>query len=376
MKRSIDRILTTHAGSLPRPPELAELLIAADAGQPVDRAQLASTVSQAVRDIVRKQRDAGIDSVNDGEMGKPGYSTYVKDRMTGFGGVSRMTPRGEARDFPEWNERARLAPMSRPACDGPIEWTDFAAVEKDIADLQAATEHGSQAEVFMTAASPGVIATFLANEYFPTREAYLARLAEVMHDEYKAITDAGFILQLDCPDLAMTRHNRFADLSNSEFVRIAEQNIEAVNEATKDIEPEKMRLHLCWGNYEGPHHMDIELKEIIDAVLKARPAGLSFEGANPRHEHEWAVWKDVKLPEGKVLYPGVIDSTTNFIEHPELVAQRIERYANLVGRENVVASVDCGFGTFVTSNTVDTRIVWAKLAALAEGARIASKVLW
>jgi 5-methyltetrahydropteroyltriglutamate--homocysteine methyltransferase len=379
MKRSTDRILTTHTGSLPRPPDLADMLVAFDAGNLSGLDALAARTTAAVKEVVEEQRRAGLDVINDGEMGKVGYSTYVKHRLTGFGGQSGQVARGEAKDFPEWNERGRgtLPVMQRPACDGPIEWKDFAAVERDIADLKGAlATAGPVEEAFMTAASPGVIAIFLANNYFPSREAYLEALAGVMQAEYEAITDAGFVLQLDCPDLAMSRHNRYADMSTPDFVKLVEQNVEVVNEATRNIAPDQMRLHLCWGNYEGPHHMDVELKDILAAVLKARPAGLSFEGANPRHEHEWAVWKDVKLPDGKVIIPGVIDSTTNFIEHPELVAQRIERYAGAVGKENVIASTDCGFCTFATSNTVDTRVAWAKLKALSDGAEIASSRLW
>jgi 5-methyltetrahydropteroyltriglutamate--homocysteine methyltransferase len=379
MKRSTDRILTTHTGSLPRPPELAEMLVALDAGQLTDTAALAARTTAAVKEAVEKQRQAGLDVINDGEMGKVGYSTYVKHRLTGFGGESGQVIRGEAKDFPEWNERGRgTAPaMRRPACDGPIEWKDFAAVERDIADLKAALhDAGPVEEAFMTAASPGVVAHFLANSYFPSRDAYLEALANVMRAEYEAIANAGFILQLDCPELAMSRHNRYVDMSTPDFVKLVKQNVEVLNEATRNIAPEQMRLHLCWGNYEGPHHLDVELKDIIGAVLEARPAGLSFEGANPRHEHEWVVWQDVKLPDGKVIIPGVIDSTTNFIEHPELVAQRIEHYAGAAGKENVIAGTDCGFGTFATTNTVDTRVAWAKLKALAEGAGIASSRLW
>lgn len=380
MKRSKQRILTTHTGSLPRPPDLVDLLRKADAGEPIDRGAFDRRVREAVAEVVRRQVEAGIDSVNDGEMGKPGYSTYVKDRLTGFEGQSRVTTvQGEARDFPEWAERRRGGPQlqfSRPTCTGPIEWRDFDAVRHDIDNLKAATAGLEVEEIFMTAASPGVIAIFLANEYFPSQEAYLERLAEVMRDEYNAVHQAGFVLQLDCPDLAMSRHNRYADRTLDDFRSIVAMHVEVVNAATRDIPPDAMRLHLCWGNYEGPHHLDVPLKDIIDIVLKARPNGISFEGANPRHAHEWTVWKDVKLPPEKVLYPGVIDSTTNFIEHPELVAERIANYAGVVGRENVVASTDCGFGTFAASDTVDRRVAWAKLAALAEGARIASSRLW
>ncbi len=377
MRRSMDRVLTTHTGSLPRPPELAEMIWQAEMGNASDAAAFQAAVQDAVKETVRRQVELGVDIVNDGEMGKPGYATYIKDRVTGFGGhtEARMVW-AEAREFPEFNER-RVAlrastTTARPSCDGPIAWQDFSAVERDIANLKAAVAATPPTETFMSAASPGVIAIFLANDYYPSHEAYIEALAAVMKDEYEAIHNAGFQLQIDCPDLAMSRQSRFPDVPLEEFRRIVALHVEAVNEATRNIPPDDMRLHLCWGNYEGPHHLDVPLGDIIDIVLTARPAGISFEGANPRHEHEWNLWERTKLPEGKVLFPGVIDSTTNFIEHPELVAQRIQRYVNLVGQENVVASVDCGFGTFVRSTTVDARIAWAKLGALVEGARIAS----
>ena len=379
MQRSTERILTTHTGSLPRPADLLELIRAAEAGELQDRIAFNARVRESVAAIVRKQEECGIDIVSDGEMGKPGYSTYIKDRCTGFGGQNRMTTvQFEARDFPEFTERRAvgLAAIQRPTCDGPIAWKDFAAVTRDIDNLKAATADGKATEVFMSAASPGVIAIFLANDYYPSREAYLEALAAVMRDEYNAVHRAGFLLQLDCPDLAMSRHLRFGDLSLADFRSIVAMHVEVLNEATKDIPPDRMRLHLCWGNYEGPHHLDVPLKDIIDIVLTARPQGLSFEGANPRHEHEWKVWREVKLPPDKVIVPGVIDSTTNFIEHPELVAERIERYASVVGRERVIAGTDCGFGTFATSNTVDARIAWAKMQAMSEGARLASAALW
>jgi 5-methyltetrahydropteroyltriglutamate--homocysteine methyltransferase len=381
MKRSTERILTTHTGSLPRPPELIEMLRAAEAGELKDRAAFEAKVREAVFDTVRRQAEAGIDILNDGEMGKPGYATYIKDRCSGFGGESRNTiVQGEAADFPEWGEmRRRTAASSairRPVCNAPIAWTDFAAVERDIQNLADAAKSVAVEEVFMTSSSPGVVATFLDNDYYASRDAYLEAIANVMRDEFNAIYKAGFLLQLDCPDLAMTRHNRFSDRSTEEFRQIIARNVEVLNEAAKDIPAEAIRLHLCWGNYEGPHHLDVPLADILDIVLKARANAVSFEGANPRHEHEWALWQEVKLPEEKVLVPGVIDSTTNFIEHPELVAQRIERYAAAVGRERVIASTDCGFGTFAGYSVVDPKIAWAKLATLAEGARIASSRLW
>jgi 5-methyltetrahydropteroyltriglutamate--homocysteine methyltransferase len=381
MLRSTDRIITTHTGSLPRPADLIEMIRARQQGNHEDEDAFQARVREAVAEVVRLQVDAGIDIVSDGEEGKPSYATYVKDRLTGFEGqnTQRLRFQGEARDFPEYTER-RMATtatiLTRPTCNGPIAWKDFAAVEHDIANLKAAVDASKPVGAFMTAASPGVIAFFLPNEYYKTDDEYLDALCTVMKDEYEAITNAGFELQMDCPDLAMSRQSLFADLSTPDFRKIVERHVEVVNEATKNIDPDQMRLHLCWGNYEGPHHMDVPMRDIVDIVLKGRPSVISFEGANPRHEHEWNVWQDVKLPEGKVLMPGVIDSTTNFIEHPELVSQRIQAYARLVGRENVIAGVDCGFGTNAASTTVDPKIAWAKLRTLVEGAQMASKALW
>jgi 5-methyltetrahydropteroyltriglutamate--homocysteine methyltransferase len=378
MKRSADRILTTHTGSLPRPLDLAETLEALDAGAPIDGAAFEARVRRAVADIVRQQVEAGVDVVSDGEQGKVGYSTYVRHRLTGFGGRSEASKRADWADFPEAAARAeRRSLVARPTCDGPIDWKDRAAVDRDIANLRAAVAAAPPTEAFMTAASPGVIAHFLRNAYYPTREAYLARLVDVMKVEYDAIHRAGFLLQVDCPDLAMSRHLAFPELSNAEFVKIAEANVEALNHALRDIPPDRVRLHLCWGNYEGPHHRDIPLREILPTVLKARPQALSFEGANPRHEHEWIVFRERRLPDDKVIIPGVLDSTTNFIEHPELVAQRLVRYAEVVGRERVIAGSDCGFATFGRSqHIVEPEITWAKLESMAEGARMASAQLW
>ena len=378
MKRSTERILTTHTGSLPRPLDLTTTLEAMDAGTAPDPAAFDARVRSAVAEVVRKQVEAGVDIVSDGEQGKVGYSTYVRYRLTGFGGQSNVPVRADWADFPEAAERyGRLRGTARPACNGPIAWKDQGAVTKDIANLQAAVSGVHPEEAFMTAASPGVIAHFLQNDYYPSREAYLARLVEVMKEEYDAVHQAGFVLQVDCPDLAMGRHLAFPDLSTPEFLKIAEGNVEALNHALRDIPADRVRLHLCWGNYEGPHHRDIPLKDILGVVLKARPQALSFEGANPRHEHEWAVFREVQLPEDKVIIPGVLDSTTNFIEHPELVAQRIVRYAGVVGKERVIAGSDCGFATFARSNAiVEPEIVWPKLQAMAEGARLASRELW
>jgi 5-methyltetrahydropteroyltriglutamate--homocysteine methyltransferase len=377
MKRSTDGILTTHTGSLPRPADLTTTLEALDAGTAPDPAAFDARVRRAVAEIVQKQVDAGVTVVNDGEQGKVGYSTYVRHRLTGFDGSSAVAPRADWADFPEAMARQGRTTVSRPACTGPVDWRDRGAVQKDVANLRAAVDAAKPAEAFMTAASPGVIAHFLRNEHYPSREAYLARLTDVMKEEYDAIVQAGFVLQIDCPDLAMGRHLAFPELSTREWLKIAEGNMAALNHALRDLPPDRLRLHLCWGNYEGPHHRDVPLEDILPIVLKARPQGLSLEGANPRHEHEWAVWKTVKLPDDKVLIPGVLDSTTNFIEHPELVAQRIERYAEVVGRERVIAGSDCGFGTFARSNPqVESEIVWAKLAAMAEGARRATARLW
>jgi 5-methyltetrahydropteroyltriglutamate--homocysteine methyltransferase len=378
MKRSTDRILTTHTGSLPRPWDLTTMLEALDGGTPPNAAAFDARVHQATSEVVKKQIDADVDIVNDGEQGKVGYSTYVRHRLTGFGGESAVAPRADWSDFPEAAARSeRPSGISRPACIGPIEWRDRGAIQKDITNFRSALVGVAPAEAFMTAASPGVIAHFLRNEHYPSREAYLARLVDVMKEEYDAIHKAGFILQVDCPDLAMSRHLAFATVSNAEFVKIATANIEALNHALRDIPPDRMRLHLCWGNYEGPHHRDIPMREILPVVLRARPQGLSFEGANPRHEHEWAVFKEIKLPDDKVIIPGVLDSTTNFIEHPELVAQRLVRYAEVVGRERVIAGTDCGFATFARSKPiVEPEIAWAKFKAMSEGARLASSQLW
>jgi 5-methyltetrahydropteroyltriglutamate--homocysteine methyltransferase len=378
MKRSADRILTTHTGSLPRPSDLTETLEALDAGREPEPAAFEARVRRAVADVVRQQVAAGVDVVNDGEQGKVGYSTYVRHRLTGFGGQAAVPTRADWADFPQSAARSeRRSTIMRPACNGPIEWKDRGAVQKDVASFRAALEGVQPTEAFMTAASPGVIAHFLRNEHYPSREAYLARLVDVMKEEYDAIHRAGFVLQVDCPDLAMSRHLAFPELSNPQFLKIAEGNVEALNHALRDIPSDRIRLHLCWGNYEGPHHRDIPLREILPIALRAKPQALSFEGANPRHAHEWIVFREVKLPDDRLIIPGVLDSTTNFIEHPELVAPRLVRYAEVVGRERVIAGTDCGFATFARSaHQVEPEIAWAKFKAMAEGARIASAQLW
>jgi 5-methyltetrahydropteroyltriglutamate--homocysteine methyltransferase len=378
MKLSTDRILTTHTGSLPRAQDLTTTLEELDSGRMPDPAAFETRVRRAVGDIVRQQMDAGVDIVNDGEQGKVGYSTYVRHRLTGFDGQAAVPVRADWADFPEAAARSeRRSTIMRPACNGPIDWKDRNAVQKDVANFKAALASAKPADAFMTAASPGVIAHFLNNDHYPSRDAYLARLADVMKEEYDAIHRAGFVLQIDCPDLAMGRHLAFPEVSNADFLKIAAANIEALNHALRDIPADRMRLHLCWGNYEGPHHRDIPLRELLPVALKAKPQALSFEGANPRHEHEWVVFREIRLPDDRVIIPGVLDSTTNFIEHPELVAQRLVRYAEIVGRERVIAGTDCGFATFARSvNQVEPEITWAKFKSMAEGARLASKQLW
>jgi 5-methyltetrahydropteroyltriglutamate--homocysteine methyltransferase len=379
MLRSTDRILTTHTGSLPRPPRVVELLLAEQNSPGAKAAELDEAVRDAVAEAARKQVACGLDVINDGEQGRTDYTTHVKDRLAGFDGPS-SPPLGTGEpDFPELS--AMLAYFAspfqhRPACSGPVAWKDFAAVEADIARARSATAAAGAKEAFMTSPSPGQIARYLKNQHYPSDEAYLYALADVMAREYRAIVDAGFVLQLDCPDLALSRHMVFAHLSLAEFRKVITTHVAALNHAVRDIPPERMRMHICWASTQGPHHNDVPLKDIVDIVLMGAPQAVSFPGANPRHGHEWKVWRDVKLPGGKIIIPGVIDSTSNFVEHPELVADRIMQYARVVGRENVIAGVDCGFGTFAGRLQVDSKIVWMKLAALAEGAQLASKELW
>jgi 5-methyltetrahydropteroyltriglutamate--homocysteine methyltransferase len=376
MKRSTEQVLTTHTGSLPRPSELLEALQRRDRGES-NGAALEDQVRDAVRDVVARQARAGVTVVNDGEASKIGYSTYVKERLNGFGGEGGQAGLpADLAEFPDYMTRVLGGlDFEMPACVGPVSYRDLDAVRADIANLQAAVGATAVQDAFMTAASPGVISVFLPNKHYASHEEYIAALADVMKEEYDEIHRAGLVLQLDCPDLAMTRHMN-SDETLEEFRRTARLHVEAINHATRDIPADEMRIHLCWGNYEGPHHHDLPLRDIVDVVFEARPAAISFEAANPRHEHEWTVFEDVKLPDGKVLIPGVVDSTTNYIEHPELVAQRIMRYAQLVGRENVIAGSDCGFATFASLLTIDPGITWAKLGAMAEGARLASDSLW
>ena len=381
MKRSETRILTTHTGSLPRSAELQELLRSRLEPKAGEVEEFNNGVEDGVSDVVAKQVAIGVDVINDGEQGRVQYATYVKDRLTGFDGVQmiRAIPRIDMLDFPEFAAQSGVSSSTSipwPACTGPISWKDKDAVHRDIQRLKDATSAVKAEEVFMTAASPGVIANFLHNEHYATEEEYLYSLAGVMKDDYKSIVDSGLLLQIDCPDLAMTRVTQFSHLSEYEFIKIVEMHVEVLQYALAGIPPDRMRMHLCWGNTEGPHHHDVPLRKIVEIVLKAPPGAISFEGANPRHAHEWKVWQDVKLPEGKIIIPGVLDTTTNFIEHPELIAERIIRYASVVGKENMMVGSDCGFGTSAWGRRVESRIAWAKLAAMVEGAKLASQELW
>ena len=380
MRRSTERFLTTHTGSLPRPDDLIRMMFAKEEGIPVDAAALGARIRSAVAEVVSKQVEAGLAVVNDGEMSKPSYATYVKDRLRGFGGESHPLQYQDLVDFPGMAKRVFGDPgrarRKTPACNGPIAVGDAGAVQADARNLKAAVASAPAAEAFLTAASPGVISLFFRNDHYPSHEAYLFAIAEAMQGEYEAVAGAGFVLQVDCPDLAMGRHIQFAGLSLEDFRKMARLHIAALDHALRNVPAEQVRLHLCWGNYEGPHHYDVALADIIDLVFQARPVGISFEAANPRHGHEWRLFERLRLPAGKVIIPGVIDSTTNFIEHPELVAERISRYAKLVGREHVIAGTDCGFGTWVGQAAVDPDIVWAKLASLASGARLASREFW
>jgi 5-methyltetrahydropteroyltriglutamate--homocysteine methyltransferase len=379
VKRSTHRILTTHTGSLPRPAGVVELMLAEWKAPGSRKAELAAAVREAVADVVAKQVAAGIDVINDGEQGRADYTVHVKDRLTGFEGDS-TTPLGTGE--PEFPELAQIlsqfaSPFQhRPACSGPVAWRDFPAALADIAQAKAATANAKAEEAFFTSPSPGQIARYLKNRYYKTEEEYLFTLADVMAREYRAVVDAGFVLQLDCPDLAISHHMVYPHLSLADYRKIITANVEALNHAVRDIAADRMRMHICWGSTVGPHHTDVPLKDIVDIVLRGKPQAVSFPGANPAHGHEWKVWKDVKLPDGKIIIPGVIDSTSNFVEHPELVADRIVQYAGVAGRENVIAGVDCGFGTFAGRLQVDSKIVWMKLGSLAEGARLASHQLW
>jgi len=381
MSSSTDRILTTHTGSLPRPDDLIQTMWAKGDGIPVDEQALAERVATAVKEIVDKQIAAGVSVINDGEMSKSSYAIYVKDRLNGFGGESIQNYHFEDLvDYPKSTDLVAANPGRRkrtaPACNAPISVKDEDAVELDIVNLKNAVANTDVTGTFSSAASPGVVSLFFGNEYYATDEEYVFAIAEVMRHEYEAIAAAGMTLQLDCPDLAMGRHTAYANLEFEDFRKRLEMNIEALNHGVRNIPAEQLRMHLCWGNYPGPHHKDVAMADIIDLVWSAKPRTVLFEAANPRHAHEWTLFENIKVPDDKILCPGVIECQSNYIEHPELVAQRIERYANLVGRERVMAGVDCGFSIHVGMQGIDPDVAWAKLAALAQGAEIATSRLW
>jgi 5-methyltetrahydropteroyltriglutamate--homocysteine methyltransferase len=370
-------IATTHVGSLPRGPELTPLLLARDHGEPYDAEAFDTVVQAAVDAAVAAQVEAGVTIVSDGELGKVGYSTYMIERLSGFGGHTDRKPALDLAPLPDL--RAKLAHImgaqefTRASCIGPVRLVTLQPLHDDIRRFRSALDrHGKGTRAFMNAASPGLITAFQKNAYYPSHEAYLADLVAAMQPEYEAIVAAGFDLQLDCPDLAMARHTGYQEMDEPAFLKAIAANVDALNAATANIPPERMRMHICWGNYEGPHDHDIALEKIIHIVLGARPATILFEAANPRHEHEWVIWRDANIPDDKLLAPGLIDTCSNYLEHPELIAQRIERFAGIVGKDRVVASTDCGFGTFAGYGKIDPIVTWAKLRNLREGADIAA----
>jgi 5-methyltetrahydropteroyltriglutamate--homocysteine methyltransferase len=378
MQISRDRILTTHVGSLPRSADVTDTVFALEKGDTVANAD--AIFSAAVDAVVKRQVDVGVDVVSDGEMSKISYATYIKDRISGFDGDSERDPPSDLQEFPGFLERQAQSggtpSYRRPCCVGDIQVKDTGPVEADLANMRRAIAAHSPHEGFMNAASPGVIALFQPNHHYPSHEAYLAALADAMAYEYKAIVDAGLVLQIDSPDLGLGRHMLFKGKPDEDYVRLASAHVEALNHALRDVPKDRVRLHVCWGNYEGPHHHDAPMSLVLPVALKADVGALLFESANPRHAHEWATFADASLPDDLVLVPGVIDSTTNFVEHPELVAQRLIQFANIVGRERVIAGTDCGFSTFAGFGSVDEDIVYAKLGSLVEGAALASRQLW
>ncbi|MFZ2065186.1 MAG: cobalamin-independent methionine synthase II family protein [Xanthobacteraceae bacterium] len=383
MKTGEQRILTTHVGSLPRTEAVVRLLDAREGRTAYDVGEFDRAIRQAVLDIVRRQTEIGIDVVSDGETSKISYATYVHDRLSGFsdeGTPGPPKPHLDVAAFPEF--RKKMAQFTggqrfkRVTCVGPIKVQNREALARDLANMRAAVDAAKPVEAFLNAASPGVVASFLPNRYYPSHEAYIEAIADAMQEEYAAITDAGFLLQIDCPDLAMSRHTGFQDLSEAEFLKRAAFHVDLLNHALAKVPANMVRMHVCWGNYEGPHTHDIDFRKIVKIVLGAKVQGLVLEAANPRHAHEWAVWEDVKLPEDQVLLPGVIDTSTNYVEHPALVAERIIRFAGVVGRERVIAGTDCGFGTAAGSGKLDPEIAFLKLGVLVAGAREASDRLW
>ena len=380
MRLSTDRILTTHVGSMPRTQEVADMLMARENQSGYDPAAFDAVMAEAVDAVVARQVQAGVDIISDGETSKISYATYIKDRLSGFAGDKPRQVALDLQPYPEF--RARMAifagkqSFKRQACVGPIAMIERESLRKDIANLRAAVARHGPADAFMNAASPGVVAAFQPNEYYPTHETYVEAIATAMREEYEAIAAAGFVLQIDCPDLAMARHTGFQDLTEAQFLRRANFHVEALNEALRNVPASQLRMHVCWGNYEGPHDHDIEVEKVLPIILKAKPAAILFEAANPRHAHEWAAWKQARITDDKVLVPGLLTCTSNYVEHPELIAQRISQFADIVGRERVLAGTDCGFGTFAGIGKMDAEISYAKLAALAAWARRASEWLW
>jgi 5-methyltetrahydropteroyltriglutamate--homocysteine methyltransferase len=380
LKRSSERILTTHVGSLPRSQAVTEVLFARENGTLADASAGNATIAAAVHDVVRRQVEVGIDVVSDGEMSKISYATYIADRFSGFAGDTPREPGQDLVEFPgllkKLAERGATAKYRRPRCVGDIRVKDTKPLEADIDHLRQAVARAAPTEAFMNAASPGVIALFQPNDYYPTADAYLEAVAEALRTEYEAITSAGLLLQIDAPDLGMGRHTMYRHASVEEFLKRAAIHVEVLNHALRNVAADKVRMHVCWGNYEGPHHHDVPMEQLLPVVIKAKPQALLFEAANPRHAHEWVVFRDQPIPDDKVLIPGVLSSTTNYVEHPLLVAERICRFADIVGRERVIAGSDCGFSTFAGFGPVEPDIAYLKLAAMAEGARIASRRLW
>jgi len=380
MQASSERILTTHVGSLPRSQAVTDVLFAQERGELRDTANDAAVIRDAVDDVVRRQVASGVDVVSDGEMSKISYATYIARRLSGFAGDTPREPGQDLVEFPnllkKLAERGATAKYRRPRCIGEVRHQDLKPLEADIANLQAAARRSSPVEAFLNAASPGVIALFQPNDYYRTQDDYLVALAAALRVEYESIVHAGLLLQIDAPDLAMGRHTMYRDRTIAEFETLAARHIEVLNEALRNVPADRVRMHVCWGNYEGPHHHDVPMERLLPIVLNAKPQGLLFEAANPRHAHEWSVFRDAHIPEDKILIPGVLATTTNYIEHPQLVAERIERFASIVGRDRVIAGSDCGFGTFAGFGPVEPEIAYLKLAAMVEGARIASKRLW
>jgi 5-methyltetrahydropteroyltriglutamate--homocysteine methyltransferase len=380
LKLSTERILTTHVGSLPRSQSVVDMLLVRESGDKYSQTEFTRVMDEAVMDVVRRQRAVGVDVVSDGETSKIGYATYIKDRLTGFDGDNPRQVALDLQDHPDF--RARMAVFAgkqsfkRQSCVGPITYKGFDDLNNDIRAIKAAAAAASVPDAFLNAASPGVVSAFQPNSYYPSHEKYVEAIGEAMRVEYETIVQAGLVLQLDCPDLAMARHTGFQELTEEQFLRRARHQVEVMNHALRNIPARSLRMHVCWGNYEGPHDHDIALEKVMDIILSAKPAGICFEASNPRHAHEWVVWKEARLPEEKVLIPGLLTSTSNYVEHPELVAQRIAQFADMVGRERVLAGTDCGFGTFAGIGKMDADISYKKLAALAEGAALASRRLW